>query len=39
MKSDDGKEQVEQGAYSPRQLKLQEDELQKMPAKGEADWS
>merc|ERR1712185_338734 len=39
MKSEEGKEQVEMKAASPRQLKLQEEELQAMPEPGTADWS
>eukprot|EP00929_Paragymnodinium_shiwhaense_P089586 TRINITY_DN49748_c0_g1_i1.p1 TRINITY_DN49748_c0_g1~~TRINITY_DN49748_c0_g1_i1.p1 ORF type:complete len:433 (+),score=121.69 TRINITY_DN49748_c0_g1_i1:59-1357(+) len=39
MNSEEGKEEVDMKAASPRQLKLQEEELQNMPEPGTADWS
>jgi len=39
MKTEVGEEQVVTRGYSPRQLKLVEDELNEMPEQGSADWS
>jgi len=39
MNSEDGKTEVETRSQSPRQLKLTEEELEKMPEPGTADWN
>lgn len=39
MKTDEGKNEVETRSASPRQLKLQEEDLLEVPSPGTADWS
>lgn len=39
LTSDEGQQEIATSSYTPRQLKLKEEELKAMPATGNADWS
>jgi len=39
LSSDKGQQEMATRSYTPRQLKLKEEELKAMPATGKADWS